>query len=77
VVSITASRARIWVALAVVYVVWGSTYLGIDLAVRTIPPFLMAALRFLIAGGLLSTRGQSAGATQVTGRPHAIGCPPS
>jgi drug/metabolite transporter (DMT)-like permease len=53
VVSITASRARIWVALAVVYVVWGSTYLGIDLAVRTIPPFLMAALRFLIAGGLL------------------------
>lgn len=50
---IAASRARIWVALAIVYVVWGSTYLGIDLAVRTIPPFLMAALRFLIAGGLL------------------------
>ncbi len=48
-----ASRARIWVALAVVYVVWGSTYLGIDLAVRTIPPFLMAAARFLVAGGLL------------------------
>jgi drug/metabolite transporter (DMT)-like permease len=46
-------RARIWAALAVVYVVWGSTYLGIDLAVRTMPPFLMAALRFLIAGGLL------------------------
>ncbi len=42
-----------WVALAAVYVVWGSTYLGIDLAVRTIPPFLMAAVRFLIAGGLL------------------------
>ena len=38
---------------AIVYVVWGSTYLGIDLAVRTIPPFLMAAMRFLIAGGLL------------------------
>ena len=46
-------RARIWVALAVVYVVWGSTYLGIDLAVRTIPPFLMAAVRFLVAGSLL------------------------
>jgi drug/metabolite transporter (DMT)-like permease len=44
---------RIWLALAVVYVVWGSTYLGIDLAVRTIPPFLMAAVRFLIAGALL------------------------
>jgi drug/metabolite transporter (DMT)-like permease len=44
---------RVWLALAVVYVVWGSTYLGIDLAVRTIPPFLMAAVRFLIAGALL------------------------
>jgi len=45
--------ARVWSALAVVYVVWGSTYLGIDLAVRTLPPFLMLAARFLIAGGLL------------------------
>jgi drug/metabolite transporter (DMT)-like permease len=44
---------RVWLALAIVYVVWGSTYLGIDLAVRTIPPFLMAAIRFLIAGALL------------------------
>jgi drug/metabolite transporter (DMT)-like permease len=51
------ARAQIsrsaWLALAVVYVVWGSTYLGIDLAVRTMPPFLMAAVRFLIAGPLL------------------------
>jgi drug/metabolite transporter (DMT)-like permease len=53
VVSLGASRARIWVALVIVYLVWGSTYLGIDLAVRTIPPFLMAAVRFLIAGALL------------------------
>ena len=45
--------SRVWLGLAVVYVVWGSTYLGIDLAIRTIPPFLMAAVRFLIAGGLL------------------------
>jgi drug/metabolite transporter (DMT)-like permease len=43
----------VWLALAVVYVLWGSTYLGIDLAVRTMPPFLMAAVRFLIAGPLL------------------------
>jgi drug/metabolite transporter (DMT)-like permease len=46
---------KVWLGLAVVYVVWGSTYLGIDLAIRTIPPFLMAAVRFLIAGGLLYT----------------------
>jgi drug/metabolite transporter (DMT)-like permease len=51
--NLGASRARIWAALTIVYVVWGSTYLGIDLAVRTIPPFLMASGRFLIAGALL------------------------
>jgi drug/metabolite transporter (DMT)-like permease len=45
--------ARIWAALLVVYVVWGSTYLGILLAIDTIPVFLMGALRFLIAGALL------------------------
>jgi drug/metabolite transporter (DMT)-like permease len=44
---------KVWLALAVVYVVWGSTYLGIDLAIRTIPPFLMASVRFLVAGTLL------------------------
>jgi drug/metabolite transporter (DMT)-like permease len=47
------TRARVWAALLVVYVIWGSTYLGILLAVRTIPPFLMASSRFLIAGALL------------------------
>jgi drug/metabolite transporter (DMT)-like permease len=45
--------ARIWVALAIVYVVWGSTYLAIRIAVETLPPFLMAGVRFLVAGGLL------------------------
>jgi len=40
-------------ALAAVYVVWGSTYLGMDVAVETLPPFLMLALRFLAAGALL------------------------
>ncbi len=47
------TRARIWAALAAVYVIWGSTYLGIDLAVRTMPPYLMASVRFLVAGALL------------------------
>ena len=40
-------------ALAVVYVVWGSTYLGIAVAIETIPPLLMGAARFLLAGALL------------------------
>ena len=44
-------RPAVWAALAAIYVVWGSTYLGIELAIRTMPPFLMLSLRFLIAGG--------------------------
>jgi drug/metabolite transporter (DMT)-like permease len=48
-----ASEAAIWAGLIAVYLVWGSTYLGIRVAVETIPPFLMAGIRFLIAGALL------------------------
>lgn len=48
-----ASTAQIAVALAVVYVVWGSTYLGIKVAIATVPPFVMAGSRFLIGGVLL------------------------
>jgi drug/metabolite transporter (DMT)-like permease len=47
------SRTRIALAFAAVYVVWGSTYLAILYAIETIPPFLMAATRFLVAGGVL------------------------
>lgn len=47
--------APIWIGLLVLYVVWGSTYLGIAVAVETIPPFLMAAARFLVAGLILLT----------------------
>src|SRR3954453_23871554 len=51
-------------ALLIVYVVWGSTYLGIAVADRTMPPFLMLSARFLLAGAVLyvsSRRGGSAG----------------
>ncbi|HVS06145.1 MAG TPA: EamA family transporter [Candidatus Dormibacteraeota bacterium] len=44
---------RIWLALGTVYILWGSTYLGIKYAIDTIPPFLMGSLRFLVAGGVL------------------------
>jgi drug/metabolite transporter (DMT)-like permease len=40
-------------AFAIVYVVWGSTYLAILFAIETLPPFLMAGVRFLIAGSVL------------------------
>jgi drug/metabolite transporter (DMT)-like permease len=45
--------ASVWLALASVYLVWGSTYLAIHFAIATIPPFLMAGTRFLVAGLLL------------------------
>lgn len=48
-----ASPLRIAIALGVVYVVWGSTYLAIRVAVETIPPLTGSAVRFLIAGSLL------------------------
>jgi drug/metabolite transporter (DMT)-like permease len=47
------SRVRIALAFAAVYVIWGSTYLAIRYAIDTIPPFLMAGTRFVIAGGAL------------------------
>jgi len=43
----------IWSAMISVYMVWGSTYLAIRFAVQTMPPFLMAGVRFLIAGSVL------------------------
>jgi len=46
-------RWLVLTAFAIVYVVWGSTYLAILFAVATLPPFLMAAARFLVAGGAL------------------------
>jgi len=46
-------RLRVGLALATVYVVWGSTYLGIAVGIRTMPPFTMLAVRFLVAGALL------------------------
>ena len=45
---------RLWVALWVVYLVWGSTYLGIKVAVRTLPPLLTAGTRFLAAAAVLA-----------------------
>jgi drug/metabolite transporter (DMT)-like permease len=40
-------------AFAAIYLIWGSTYLAIRVAVETLPPFLLAAVRFLVAGALL------------------------
>ncbi len=48
-----ASAISIVLALGTVYIVWGSTYLAIAYVVETLPPFLAAGARFLVAGGML------------------------
>jgi len=48
-----ASRLKLALAFACIYVIWGSTYLAIRFAIETMPPLLMAGIRFLVAGGLL------------------------
>src|ERR1700693_1671478 len=46
---------KIWIiaAFAALYVIWGSTYLGIRFAIETVPPFLMAGTRFFLAGVII------------------------
>jgi drug/metabolite transporter (DMT)-like permease len=69
------STGHVIAALAAVYSIWGSTYLAIHFAVETLPPFLMAGVRFVIAGAILfawmRTRGSPA-PTRIQWRATAI-----
>jgi drug/metabolite transporter (DMT)-like permease len=47
------SKAKLIAAFAAIYIIWGSTYLAIKYAVMSIPPFMVGAVRFLIAGAVL------------------------
>src|SRR5213083_2174012 len=47
------TKISIIVAFAALYLIWGSTYLGIRFAIETIPPFLMAGTRFFLAGVIM------------------------
>lgn len=61
-------KTRVWTALITVYLVWGSTYLAIHYGVETIPPFILAGTRFLIAGIILLVWRRAAGDTFPTFR---------
>ena len=68
----SASPVAIWSALAAVYVIWGSTYLAIAIAVQTLPPLFSAGVRFCVAGLVLlglvaSRRGVHVGRAQILG----------
>ena len=45
---------RVWAALVTVYVIWGSTYLGIYYAGRTVPPLFAASTRFIASGSIMA-----------------------
>jgi drug/metabolite transporter (DMT)-like permease len=47
------SRLGVVLALLSLYLIWGSTYLGIRIAIESIPPLLMIGVRFVVAGGIL------------------------
>ena len=72
----SARPAKLALAFGCIYVVWGSTYLAIRFAVETIPPFAMAGIRFLLAGGILyawlAIRGHARRATAAQWRAAAI-----
>ncbi|MBL8860614.1 MAG: EamA family transporter [Planctomycetes bacterium] len=55
-------RGRLLLALCAVWILWGSTYFAIRVAVEALPPFLMAGTRFVLAGALLLTYALATGA---------------
>lgn len=65
------STLQVVVALAAVYIIWGSTYLGMRVAVETMPPFWMAAFRYAISGALLYGWARWRGAPKPTRRQWA------
>jgi drug/metabolite transporter (DMT)-like permease len=65
---IPAERLRLYVAFFLIYFIWGSTYLAIRYAIETIPPFLMAGLRFSAAGLLMYGVLRLSGAANPSGK---------
>lgn len=56
-------QERLGAALGVVYVIWGSTYLAIAVAIETLPPLLAASLRFILAGAIMALVVRARGGT--------------
>jgi len=65
-------RARLVLAFAAIYVLWGSTYLAIRYAIETIPPHLMASLRYATAGAVLVGAARLRGAAWPTRREWGV-----
>ena len=64
--ALGASRPKLLLAFATVYLVWGSSYLFMKFAVASLPPFPMAGARYFLAGAILLTAGLAMGARGLT-----------
>lgn len=66
--SLMAAPKKLWIVLAfsAVYLIWGSTYLGIRFAIASLPPFLMAGTRFFLSGVTMYAIARIAGAPKPT-----------
>ncbi|MBI2407379.1 MAG: drug/metabolite exporter YedA [Gemmatimonadetes bacterium] len=60
------SRAKLLIAFAAVYFIWGSTYLFIRFAIETVPPFLVGGFRFILAGAVMYAWLRARGAPRPT-----------
>jgi drug/metabolite transporter (DMT)-like permease len=68
------ARTKVYVALGTVYVIWGSTYLGIYYAGRTIPPLFAASTRFIASGTIMALVVFARGGTLRVSRRALISC---
>ncbi|HEV2591474.1 MAG TPA: EamA family transporter [Gaiellaceae bacterium] len=65
---------RVWTALIVVYILWGSTYLGIAVAGETIPPLFAVSTRFIAAGGIMAAIVHARGGSLRVTRRELVSC---
>jgi len=69
--SLRPPKWKILLAFAIIYLVWGSTFLAIRIGVHEVPPLLLAGLRFLAAGGILYAWMRATGTPSPSGRQWA------
>ena len=67
-------KAKVWAALWAVYIIWGSTYLAIAVAVETIPPMLAVSTRFIVAGAIMALVVKARGGTMRITRRAFLSC---
>jgi drug/metabolite transporter (DMT)-like permease len=65
---------RVWTALVVVYILWGSTYLGIAVAGETIPPLFAVSTRFIAAGAIMAAVVRARGGSLRVSRRELLSC---